>query len=100
MSEIYNFTRSRRRYGVSRVQTGSRQALMRKLAKGGMNVIALPEIEHRITLPALKPVKNSNPLIGSNQKKNRRRQIGKNQAEARNFAMKLRKQVKEARPEV
>ena len=99
MSEIYNFTRTRRRYGVSRVQTGSRQALMRKLAKGGRNVIALPEIEHRMTLPALKPVFNMSAFIGTNKKRSRRRQIGKNQAEAR-FAMKLRSQVKESRPEV
>ena len=106
MSKIYTFPRTRRRYGVSRVQTGKEQAFKRKLAKGGKNVIALPEIEHRITLPALKPVFNMSQFIGSNNQKSRRRQIGKIQAEARKnqadarFAKKLRKQVEEARPEV
>ena len=99
MSEIYNFTSTRRHFGVSSVQTGKHQALMRKLAKGGKNVIALPKIEHRMTLPALKPVFNMSAFIGMNKKRSRCRQIGKNQVEAR-FAMKLRSQVSAARPEV
>ena len=105
MSNIYTFTTTRRRFGVSSVQTGKYQAFKRKLAKGGKNVIALPEIEHRITLPALKPVFNMSQIIGSNNQKSRRRQIGKIQVEARKnqasrFASKLRNQVEEARPEV
>ena len=106
MSEIYTFTTTRRRFGVSSVQTGKHQVLMRKLAKGGKNVIALPKIEHLVTLPALKPVFNMSAFIGMNKKKSRRRQIGRNQVEARKnqaearFASKLRNLVSTARPEV
>jgi hypothetical protein len=104
MSEIYTFVSTRRRFGVSRFQTGKHQALMRGLTKSGRNVIALPEIEHHMTLPALKPVNNANPFLGSKKRRNRNRQVGRNQASARNqcsakFSTKLRTQVFDARTE-
>jgi len=100
MSEIYNFNTDRPNFGYSRLQTGKKQARLRKLRKGGMNVIGLPEIKHRITLPALEPVNYWFKSISSNQKKNRRRQTGKNQADARKFVSDLRDKVMWARPEV
>lgn len=105
MSDIYAFVGSRDRFGVSRFQTGKHQARMRKLAKSGSNVISLPKMEHRMTLPALKPVNHVNPFLGSKNRRNRNRQVGRNQASARNqcsakFSTKLRNQIFDARTEV